>query len=587
MQSARKLLQYVRPYKWFAILAPFLMLIEVAMDLLQPAIMQGIIDRGIAEGNHQYVIKMSGWMFTAAVVGLIGGVGCSVYSTKAAVHFAADLRKDVFDKIVHFSNENTGSFGVGKLITIVTNDITTMQTALMMTLRVFVRGPFLFLGSIWIVFLTARELFPILLVAVPLLMICIYFFTARAGALFQRVQEAIDRVNTKLQETLAGIRVIKAFNRKNFETKAFSDVNRKLMEESIGADRFIGILMPVLLFIINMGMIAALWMGALQINQGTLQVGVVLAFINYLTIIMNALVSSSNVLMQITRAFPSAGRVQNVLNSAPGVQNNARPDKTNKIRGEVEFRHVSYSYSKNEEPVLKNLSFKAQAGETVGIIGATGSGKSTLIKLVPRLFDCDEGEIFIDGLPIKNYDIHTLRSAIGFVPQKAILFSGTIEDNLRYGRKQADEEDLNKALEDACADEFVNKFDQGYKHQLMQGAANLSGGQKQRLSMARAFVRKPAILILDDSTSAVDTLSESKIQRALQQHYGESTIFIIASKVASIQHADCILVMDDGRIVGKGTHSELLQTCSVYRDIYYTQVEKGGRIDEPAKAYRS
>lgn len=559
----------------FAILAPMFMCIEVAMDLLSPTIMQHIIDNGIANNDTAYVIKLGLLMLVTAVIGLIGGVGCTIYSTRAAVNFAADIRKDVFKMTEQFSSENMDNIGVGKLITIVTNDITAVQQALMMTLRVFVRGPLLFIGAVAIVWFTARELFPVLLVVIPILMILIYFFSYKTGKLFAKVQKAMDKVNTKLQETFAGIRVIKAFDRQNFEIKAFKHVNEELTKRNMSAEQVILTLMPVMLFIVNIGVVVGMWMGAIKVNEGTLQVGVILAFINYLTIIMNGLVSSSHVLMQITRSFTSAGRIQQVLETQIDITDPVNPLSNNEFKGEVEFKSVYFSYSKNGEYVLKDISFHVNSGETIGIIGPTGSGKSTLIKLLPRLYDPDLGEVMINGINIKEYSIKNLRDLIGFVPQKATLFAGSIEENIRFGKEEATIEDMEKAANSAAASEFINKVDGRFAHELMQGATNLSGGQKQRLSMTRAFIRQPKILVLDDSTSAIDAISEVQVQQALTHDLPDTTVFIVSSKVSSIINADRILVMEDGMIVASGTHDELIENSEVYRSIYATQSGKG------------
>lgn len=575
MKSFWKLLPYVKPYMLFAILAPIFMCIEVAMDLLSPTIMQHIIDDGIANNDTAYVVKLGVLMLVTAVIGLIGGAGCTIYSTRAAVNFAADIRRDVFKMTERFSSNNMDNIGVGKLITIVTNDITAVQQALMMTLRVFVRGPLLFLGAVAIVWFTARELFPVLLVVIPILIVLIYFFSYKTGKLFAKVQKAMDKVNTKLQETFAGIRVIKAFDRQDYEIKGFKSVNEQLTKRNMSAEQVILTLMPVMLFIVNIGVVIGMWMGAIKVNEGTLQVGVILAFINYLTIIMNGLVSSSHVLMQITKSFTSAGRIQQVLETKIDITDPVKSVSDNDFKGEVEFKSVHFSYSKNGEYVLKDISFHVNSGETIGIIGSTGSGKSTLIKLLPRLYDPDLGEVLINGINIKEYSIEKLRGLIGFVPQKATLFAGSIEENIRFGKEEATLEDMKKAANSAAASEFIEKVDGQFTHELMQGATNLSGGQKQRLSMTRAFIRQPKILVLDDSTSAIDALSEVQVQQALGQYLSDTTVFIVSSKVSSIINADRILVMEDGMIVASGTHEELLESSEIYRSIYATQSGKG------------
>ncbi len=571
MHSMKKLIHYLKPYRWFSILGPILMCMEVMMDLLQPTLMQKIIDEGIANHDNSYVIKLGLLMLLSATIGLVGGAGSSVYAAKAAVHFSTDIRRDLFKKIERFSNQNTDSFGTGKLITIVTNDIASIQQSLIMTLRVFVRGPLLFIGSVIIVWTTARELFPILLAAIPVLMLLIYYFSKKTGELFSYVQKAMDQVNTKLQETLAGIRVVKAFDRQEHEKKQFKHFNYLLTQQNMSAEQVILTLMPLMMFVVNIGIVAGIWFGAIKVNEGTMQVGVILAFINYLNIMMNGLMSSSNVLMQITRSFPSANRIVQVLETEIDITETNQPVSPQKMLGNVVFRDVNFSYSKNGEYVLKNISFTARPGETIGIIGPTGSGKSTLVKLIPRLYDPDSGGVYIDGMNVKDYSIQGLRSVIGFVPQKATLFSGSIEENLRYGKDDATGNDMETASQSAAAIEFIDKLEERFSHILNQGATNLSGGQKQRLSMARAFIREPGILILDDSTSAIDAISESAVQHALKQKYPNTTVFIISSKISSIIEADKILVMDDGRIDAIGTHEELLRNSELYRDIYQTQ----------------
>lgn len=381
----------------------------------------------------------------------------------------------------------------------------------------------------------------------------------------------MDQVNTKLQEMLAGIRVIKAFDRNEYEKNHFKNVNHLLMKRNMSAEQFILTLMPIMMFIVNIGVIAGLWMGVIKVNEGTLQVGVILAFINYLNIMMNGLMSSSQVLMQIARSFTSADRINQVLESEIDITEPEQPISVPEVRGEVEFRDVNFSYSKNGNYVLQNISFKAKAGQTIGIIGSTGSGKSTLVKLIPRLYDPESGAILIDRVNVKDIPLEKLRTAIGFVPQKATLFSGTIEDNLRFGKDEATKNDLEQAAGSAAASEFIDRLEDGFAHPLLQGAANLSGGQKQRLAMARAFIRNANILILDDSTSAIDALSEAMVQQALKQDYSQTTVFIISSKISSIRDADQIFVMKDGQIEASGSHEELLINSKVYRDIYASQ----------------
>lgn len=584
MQSLLSLLKYLKPYWLFALIGPLFMCVEVGMDLLQPMIMQHIIDKGIATGDSQYVIKMSIYLLVVAVIGLIGGLGCSIYSTKAAINFATDIRQDIFKKIENFSAENKDKSGAGKLITIATNDITTVQMAVTMTLRILVRSPLLFIGSVVIVFFTARDFFPILLVLIPLLAVVNWYFMKHAGRLFRKVQIVVDKVNTKLQENLAGIRVVKAFGRQEYEKKGFANINEELTTINFSANQIMMGLMPIMLFLVNIGIVAALWLGVIKVDHGVTEVGVILAFINYLNITLNALISSSHVLMSISRAFPSADRIKQVLDTEIDIVQSSNPYQPTAINGDIEFQQVNFSYSKNGEYVLKDVSFKAKQGEKIGIIGTIGSGKSTLMKLLPRLYDVDGGTILIDGRNIKDFDLSYLRKNIGFIPQKALLFSGTIMENLQYGKENANSHEAIMAASAANASEFIEKLEGEYEHNLVQGGNNLSGGQKQRLSIARALIRKPAILIFDDSTSAVDSLSEKAILESLNTEYINTTTFIIASKISSIMNADRILVMEDGKVVGNGTHQELLVENEIYQDIYRTQGGKEGAEYESANS---
>lgn len=580
MKSIKKLIPYAKPYKLFVILAPLLMALEVTMDLLQPLLLQKIIDYGIAANDTSYVIQMGTFMLVAAIIGLAGGIGCTIFSTKSAINIATDIRRDLFKKVEHLSSENRDKVGIGKLITNVTSDINSVQTAVMMTLRVFVRGPLLFIGSVTIVFFQAKELFPILVVLIPILLFFIILLSKKAGIWFKRVQEALDQLNTKLQESIAGIRVVKAFVRKDYEINLFQKVNVSLTNKTKTAEQIITILMPVLLFVINIGMAVALIFGVFPIGGSTIQVGVILAFINYLNIILMALTSSSLVLMQLMRALPSADRIQEVLEINTHMNRAESTIDVMPIIGDIEFRNVSFSYSKNGEHVLNSISFSARHGEKIGIIGATGSGKTTLVKLFPRLYDVDDGEILIDGKNSKNISLKRLRASIGYVTQKPFLFSGSIRSNLIYGKEDASESEIQLASKNACAEEFIEKLEARYDYSLTQEATNLSGGQKQRLSLARAFVRMPSILILDDATSAVDARSEATILEALKSSYSETTILMVASKISSILDADKILVMDEGSLAGVGTHAELLESCSVYQEIYHTQTQNGGVMVE-------
>lgn len=572
MKAISKLLIYLKPYKLFAILAPLLMLVEVSMDLLQPTIMQHIIDNGIANNDQAYVVKYGILMFIIAIIGFIGGIGSSIYATKVAVNFATDIRRDLYQHISKFSNDNMDRFTIGKLITIMTNDLSSIQHALMMTLKVFVRGPIQFIGSVIIVWFTARQLFPILIVAIPIFIIAIYYFSTRSSIYFGKVQQAMDQMNKKVQETLAGMRLIKAYHQEEKIVEEFDGINEHYTKRNLKAEQLILLLQPFLVLVANMSIVIGMWVGAIRINENTMQIGVILAFINYLNIVMNGLMLSSNVLIQITKAFPSCGRVVDVLEEVPTTNNTKT--KIPSMEANVEFRNVSFSYSKNGEYVLKDINFVAKQGQTIGIIGKTGAGKSTLAKLLTRLYEPTEGEILLDSIPIQKIDLTSLRQLIGYVPQKALLFSGTIKSNLQFGKLDANDLELNEAINNAAAKEFITKLPNELDYELTQQATNLSGGQKQRLSMARAFIKKSPIMIFDDSTSAVDSISEATIQQAIRENTASSTVFIISSKLSSVIACDQILVLDDGQLVAKGTHEELLEKSTIYQEIYAAQSSK-------------
>lgn len=576
MASFKRIFAYLKPYKFLAIMGPLFMVLEVAMDLYQPRLMQNIIDIGIANRDLSYVLKTGSIMILIAFLGLFGGVMCIMLSTKAGVNLSTDLRRDLYKKIQKFSGENIDKFQSGKLITILTNDVNSIQMAVMMMLRIVVRAPLLFIGSIVMVVISAYELSPILLGVIPLILIVIILLGKRVGGLFKKVQESLDNVNTSIQENLSGIRVVKAFVREDYEIKKFEKVNENLTLTNIDAMKLISILIPIVSLIINAAMIAALWIGAVNVSKGTIQVGQIMAFLNYLIQILISLMMIAMIFVHITRAVPSMERTVEVLDTEITIKDNLNSKELDNIKGEVEFKNVSYSYN-SDDLVLKNINFKIESGSKVGIIGSTGSGKSTLVKLIGRLYDVSSGEILIDGVDIRDIKLFSLRKLIGMVPQKALLFSGTIEENIKYGKENATLEEMKKAANAACAMEFIDKFEDSFNYELTQKATNLSGGQKQRLSITRALVRHPSILILDDSTSAVDAQSERIIKKALEEEFNETTTFIIASKISSIINSNVILVLDDGELVGCGTHEELLNNCDVYKEIYLSQ---GGKEEK-------
>lgn len=556
----------------FTILAPLFMLLEVAMDLAQPMLMSRIIDVGVKNGDKAYIVWMSIGMCLCALIGIVGGVGNMYFSTKAGYGFARDLRSAVYRKIQSFSFANVDNFKTGSLITRTTNDVTQIQNAFTSCIRMLVRSPFLCIGGIVSVLMISPKLSLVVLTAVPFLVILIVFLLNKGRKLFSSMQEKLDRVNTVMQESLSGIRVIKAFARSEHENNKFRKANGDLTEASMKAMRMMSYAFPMVDFIMNVTMILMYLFGGKMVFTGQLQPGEIMAFSNYITQILMSLTMSSFTLMFLSRAGVSFRRVNEVLDTKSDIYDGSNTDLKIK-KGEVEFRNVSFSYpGQAGDPVLGNISFTAKPGETVAILGATGSGKSTLINLIPRLYDVTKGSVLIDGVDVRDYTLDNLREGIGYALQENVLFTGTIEENLRWGDEEASSEKIAKVADIAQADSFVEKLPDRYETVLGQRGVNLSGGQKQRLCIARALMKDPKILILDDSTSAVDLTTEAKIQTALRNVFSEMTVFIVAQRISSVMDADKILVMENGSIIDSGTHNELISRCSVYREIVSSQL---------------
>jgi len=576
----KKILTYLKPYRRTAILAPLLMFIEVIMDLLQPTLLSRIVDNGINARNIDYIIKTGIIMISVAFIGGLGGFGCIISSTITSQNFATDLRSDLFKKIQSFSFSNLDKFKTGSLITRLTNDVTQVQNIVLMSLRIMVRAPLLFIGGIIMAMSINLKLTLILIISIPILIISVSLIIKKGFPLFTLVQEKIDRVNTVMRENLAGIRVVKAFVREEKEKARFHNANLELTETMINASKLISSTMPVMMLIMNLSIVAVLWFGGLQINAGAMKEGQLIAFINYLTQILFSLLMIAFILMMVSRAKISAERIIEVLETEVDIKDAETARDIEITRGEVIFENVSFQYTGAKgDAVLKNISFKAESGQTVAILGGTGSGKTTLVSLIPRLYDVSSGRILIDHQDIRNYKLNALRKGIGVVLQKSVLFSGTIRDNLKWGNKNVSDEKMIAACKAACAHDFIMSFPEQYDTLLGQGGVNLSGGQKQRLSIARALIKEPKILILDDSTSAVDMETESKIQKALKEMKG-TTIFIIAQRISSVMNADKIIVLEDGEIVAEGRHEELLKTSPIYQDIYHSQIREGESLND-------
>lgn len=583
--------KYIKPYLPYFILGPICMIVEVLGEVIMPKLLASIIDYGV-EGEDMpawlqrvydtlgsdapFILAIMVGMILTAVLMMIGGVGGAYFGAKASVNFAADLREDVYRKVQKFSFANIDKFSTGSLVTRLTNDVTQLQNFVNMMLRMALRSPGMLIGALIMAIVLNPKLTLVLCVSIPLLLLSISFFITKGFSRFSAVQTKIDSLNSTVQENITNVRVVKSFVREDFEKEKFAAANTDLKKTGMRAMGMMIMMSPVMTFFMNATTIAVLWFGGNMVLGGSMTTGDLTAFVTYITQILNSLMMVTMMLMMMSRAMASGKRIGQVLDEKIDISDEgaARLDMTVE-RGEIEFRDVSFRYYKNSEgKVLDNINLKIDAGSTVGIIGSTGCGKTTLVSMIARLYDCDEGEVLVDGVDVRDYLLYNLREGVGMVLQKNVLFSGTIEENLRWGDQDATDEELRTAAEYAQADKFITSFAKGYQTDLDQGGTNVSGGQKQRLCIARALLKRPKILILDDSTSAVDTATEAQIRRAFRQELAGSTKIIIAQRITSVMDADMIVVMDDGAVTGVGTHAELLASNTEYREIYYSQMDK-------------
>ena len=568
--------KYVKPYLPAFIIGPILMIVEVIGEVILPKLMANIINIGAANHDVPYILSMGLVMLGTAFMMMVGGIGGAYFAAKASVNFSSDLRSDVFDKVQTFSFANLDQFSTGSLVTRLTNDITQVQNLITMALRMMLRAPGMLIGGLIMAFMINAQLALVIFAVIPVLVILILLIIRVAFPKFDVMQKKLDLLNSNIQEMLTNVRVIKSFVREDYEEKRFGKANDDLKESSLSAFKVVILNMPIMMMVMNATTLGVVWFGGKQILAGNMPVGDLTAFTTYIVQILMSLVMFAMMLLQCSRALASLHRIREVLDTEVTLTDEgcALPEKT-VDSGRIEFKDVTFRYYKdNHEAVLSHINFKVESGQVLGIIGSTGSGKTTLVQMIPRLYDVDEGEVLVDGVNVKNYSLKNLRDGVGMVSQKNVLFSGTIMENLMWGDPDASMEELLEASKAAQAAPFVNSFTEGYETELGQGGVNVSGGQKQRLCIARTLLKKPKILILDDSTSAVDTATEAKIRESFSSTLKDTTKIIIAQRISSVMEADEILVLDDGQIVGCGSHEQLLKNCEAYQEIYYSQMDK-------------
>ena len=578
----RLLLKEVKEYKKASIATPLCMILEVIMEMSVPFLMASIIDHGVEKGNLAHIYSVGAIMIVAAVIGLFAGLGGGRFGAKASAGFAKNLRERMFNHIQTFSFANIDKFSTAGLVTRLTTDITHIQMAYQMSLRMFVRAPFTLICAMAMAFYINGKIATIYLIAVLLLAIVLVFIMSRATKYFQQAFPKYDEMNAAVQENVSAVRVVKAYVREKEETEKFKKASNNIYKIFVKAEKNIIYNGPVMQLTVYTCILLISWLGAKMIVSDSLTTGELMSLLAYCMNILMSLMMLSMVFVMITMSMASMKRVAEVLRETSDITNPEAP-LFDVPDGSVEFRGVNFSYKKDSaEPVLKDINLQIRSGETIGVMGATGSAKTSLVNLISRLYDVTDGEILVGGHNVKEYDLDSLRNQVAVVLQNNVLFSGTILENLRWGKEDATEEECRAVCKLACADEFIQRFPDGYNTQIEQGGTNVSGGQKQRLCIARALLKKPKILILDDSTSAVDTATDAKIRKAFAEEIPNTTKFIIAQRISSIQHADRIVVMENGQVSGFGTHDELMKNNDIYREVYETQTRGGGDFDERA-----
>lgn len=575
-----KVLRYLKPYWLFALLCPLAMILEVSMDLLQPTLMSDIVDNGIlgdaaADENLRHVLITGLKMLAFSLIGCFGGIASAAFGTAAAQKMGNDLRKDAFAKVMHMSFQQTDKFTTGSLVTRLTNDITAIQEFVAMSLRMFVRTGMQFIGGIAVILTLNVNFGIVLVISLPVQLIAVAIIMKKASPLFSIVQSRLDKVNSVVQENVSGARVVKAFTREGYEINRFDNANTDLMTTNLKVQKLLATLNPILMIIMNASVIAIIMIGGFQVEAKAMQVGEVMAAVTYITQILMSVMMVGMMFQQVSRSAASMKRVNEVLSTNPVISDGHKSADSDNS-GTVEFRNVGFSYpGSSGKPVLSGIDLKAEKGQMIAILGSTGCGKTSLVNLVPRFYDATKGDVLVDGVNVKDYDVDTLRSKIGVVLQKSELFSGTVAENIRWGCETATDEEVKTAAKIAQAEEFIDGFNDGYDTMISEKGASLSGGQKQRMAIARAIIKKPEILIFDDSTSALDLSTEAKLHKALRENLSGVTVIMIAQRIASVMRADKIAVLENGSICAFGTHKELMESSSVYRDIYYSQMKQG------------
>ena len=575
MTSFSYLNKYMKRYKNQFFIALTFLILETMGDLIQPTIMSRIIDKGVKQGDMDYIIKLGGLMLLMTLLGASFAIIRNIVSSRVSQSFGADLREDLYIKIQGFSFDSVDEFQDASLITRLTNDVNQIQNFSHGLMRIFVKAPVIGIGATFMAFLLNPKMALILLVIVPIVGVIIYFNLKVSYPIFSNIQKALDKVNGVMREYLAGIRVVKAFNRYTYERSRFKNVNEDLKDITLKGMRTVAIFSPMIAFTVNIGIVLVLWLGGYSANAGAMEVGKIMAFVNYMTQVLFSLTMMSRLLNVFIRSKASSDRIKEVFNEDSSILVRENPETIKDPKGQIEFENVSFKYKNSSKYILEDISFKVNPGETLAIIGSTGSGKTSLINLIPRFYDVNKGQIKIDGKNIAELDPEKLREQIALVPQKTLLFTGSIKDNIKWGNKDASDEEVELVAKISQAHDFIASFNEGYNTYLGQGGLNLSGGQKQRISIARALIKKPSILILDDSTSAVDLITERKIKEGLKEYLTVTTTLLIAQRITSVMDADKILVMDRGKIVGFGNHEELMKDNEVYQDIYDSQIGKG------------